>query len=66
MITQQNQLDNRAKVAIHHERQRLRDEFAKAALTGILSIGPIANSLENIALASYELADAMMKARVRK
>ena len=46
------------------ERQELRDEFAKAALTGMLMVGDRALPRPiDAAEWSYEYADAMLKAR---
>ncbi len=43
------------------ERKELRDRFAMAALTGILSAGR--DFTNNTALEAYEIADAMLKVR---
>jgi hypothetical protein len=44
----------------------LRDQFAMAALTGLMAISPAKQSLEGIAEFSYIAADAMLKAREAK
>lgn len=44
-------------------RQRLRDEFAMAALTGLLSSAGTMGTREGYCQGAYEFADAMMKAR---
>ncbi len=46
----------------------LRDEFAMAALTGLLNIPTWPEGIRNmgVAKASYELADAMLAARQQK
>jgi hypothetical protein len=41
----------------------LRDEFAMAAMTGLMAINPAKDSLKGIAEFSYVAADAMMEAR---
>jgi len=41
----------------------LRDQFAMAALTGLISINPAPKSLVGIAEFSYLAADSMMEAR---
>jgi len=43
------------------ERQRLRDEFAMAALTGLLSHDY--DNMPNLAHEAYLIADAMLEAR---
>jgi hypothetical protein len=45
------------------ETATLRDQFAMAAMTGLMAINPAAGSLEGIAEFSYIAADAMLKAR---
>jgi hypothetical protein len=44
----------------------LRDQFAMAALTGLVSISPAPKSLDGIAEFSYLAADSMMEARNAK
>jgi hypothetical protein len=44
----------------------LRDQFAMAALTGLMAISPAKQSLEGIAEFSYIAADAMLRAREAK
>jgi hypothetical protein len=46
--------------------KKLRDQFAMAALTGLISINPAPKSLDGIAEFSYLAADSMMKAREAK
>jgi hypothetical protein len=41
----------------------LRDEFAMAALTGLIAVQPAEHSLDGIAHFSYLAADAMMEQR---
>ena len=41
----------------------LRDQFAMAAMTGLMAINPAKDSLKGIAEFSYVAADAMMEAR---
>ena len=41
----------------------LRDQFAMAAMTGLMAISPAKDSLKGIAEFSYIAADAMMEAR---
>ena len=50
------------------KRERLRDEMAMAALSGIASMHGLNVSLESslIATCCYEVADAMLKAREAK
>ena len=43
--------------------KNLRDEFAMAAMTGLMAINPAKDSLKGIAEFSYVVADAMMEAR---
>lgn len=45
--------------------KKLRDEFAMAALTGLLSGSHViaVDSIEAVCVTSYNFADAMMKAR---
>ena len=47
----------------HAERQRLRDQFAAAALTGLLASMQKNVLAEDAASHAYEVADAMMAAR---
>jgi hypothetical protein len=51
-------------LAIARQKKTLRDEFAMAALTGLIAISPAPKSLEGIAEFSYLAADSMMKERV--
>jgi hypothetical protein len=51
--------------ADHAERQRLRDQFAAAALTGLLASMQKNVLAEDAAAHAYEVADAMMAARER-
>ena len=46
-----------------YEVATLRDQFAMAALTGLMAINPAKDSLKGIAEFSYVAADAMMEAR---
>ena len=43
--------------------ERLRDEFAMAALTGLVSYVVKGATFENVAEDAYKAADAMLKAR---
>jgi hypothetical protein len=45
------------------QKKTLRDEFAMAALTGLISINPAPKSLDGIAEFSYLAAESMMKER---
>ena len=49
--------------ADHAERQRLRDQFATAALTGLLASMQKNVLAEEVASHAYEVADAMMAQR---
>lgn len=56
-------------MAAEHRRielEGLRDEFAVAALTGLCSIPGASPSADLVAIASYKIADAMLKAREEK
>jgi hypothetical protein len=48
------------------DRPTLRDQFAMAALTGLIAISPAPKSLDAIAEFSYLAADSMMEARDAK
>lgn len=54
-----------AKDYVKLKQARLRDEFAMAALTGLMAFAHtrIDESYDNLALWSYQQADAMLKAR---
>lgn len=52
--------------AVLSEATTLRDQFAMAAMTGLMAINPAAGSLAGIAEFSYIAADAMLKAREAK
>jgi hypothetical protein len=55
--------NKRLKRQLHHSRQILRDQFAMAALTGLI-INPASTSpIVPITLRAYELADLMIKRR---
>jgi hypothetical protein len=47
-------------------RATLRDQFAMAALSGLIAISPAPKSLDGIAEFSYLAADSMMEARKLK
>jgi len=47
-------------------RPTLRDQFAMAALSGLLTINPAPKSFDGMAEFSYLAADSMMKARKLK
>jgi hypothetical protein len=55
----------RRETAEATERQRLRDQFAAAALTGLLASMQKNVLAEDAAAHAYEVADAMMAARER-
>ena len=55
----------RREIAEATERQRLRDQFAAAALTGLLASMQKNVLAEDAASHAYEIADAMMAARER-
>jgi hypothetical protein len=55
----------RREIAEATERQRLRDQFAAAALTGLLASMQKNVLAEDAASHAYEVADAMMAARER-
>jgi hypothetical protein len=52
-------------LAMAKQKKTLRDEFAMAALTGLIAISPAPKSLEGIAELSYLAADSMMQERVK-
>lgn len=55
--------------AYQEPRKTLRDEFAMAAMNGLLSKGSyntITGAKEQLAFLSYQMADAMMEARNKK
>lgn len=54
-------MDRHAEMQAAYE--RLRDEFAMAALTGLLSASSTIGTREGYCKGAYEFADAMMKAR---
>jgi hypothetical protein len=53
----------RNSLAMAQQKKTLRDEFAMAALTGLISINPAPKSLDGIAEFSYLAAESMMQER---
>ena len=65
--TKQRISELEAEIARLKEAQpTLRDQFAMAALTGVISINPAPRSFTGIAEFSYLAADSMMEARNAK
>lgn len=54
------------EVFLRHDVKTLRDEFAIAALTGILARSSRTQNDEAVAEDAYEIADAMLEARKAK
>ena len=50
-------------IKAYHSGMTMRDEFAKAAMQGLLSNTTVKSTPEDFAANAYMLADAMMKAR---
>lgn len=67
-MTQQEQKDWTENVRWADDRQALRDDFAKAAMQGVLSNGWMNLSVSNEQLAkeAYDIASAMMQERERR
>lgn len=61
---EQRQLEAQAMQRLQLE--RLRDEFAMAALQGMLADTQVRQSWQDFAKDSYELADAMLAARTQE
>jgi hypothetical protein len=60
ILTSPERLEAEMKAEV---RQRLRDQFAAAALTGLLAGFQNGKSCDSYAQEAYEVADAMLRAR---
>lgn len=52
-----------SKLLREKERMELRDQFATAALTGLLARNGVYEVIEDVVIDSYRIADAMIKER---